>query len=271
LYDHGYGLVGTFLQVDEAKADVTPEPDFTLYDGELLLFAEVKSGYNINQSDLDQMSEYNELDLEDIENFLDNVDLTEHSKSSVEAFEHCIVYFDDFIEKCREDWDNCADALEDMESRTAVLTQERDEKLTLEGGDINDGTLSQLLESGISLPPATDKTIYLTENIEPESLSYSICNDIVLNNLQTGEFVLTPSNVRSFYGREMSIGKVRQCLEFLTEIDACRRVPDSDNEYRFTANNVSRIVEIEEKLRKKSVNEYLNDIDEVQTGIDEFM
>lgn len=270
LRNHGFGLVGVFMRISEAKADVYPEPDFTLYDGETLLFVEIKSGNNINESDIRQMSEYSRLDLEDVENFLDNTQLSTYSSDTVESFEHCIIYFEDFIENCRDKWKNCKKQLEKLESETVVLTQQRGEALEISGGSFDDPDLNSIFGAGIDLPPATDKTIYLTENIEHEALSYSICNDLAINNLQDGEFTVTPTKIRSFYGREMSIVKVTKCLDFLNEIGACRMVPDEENKYRFDRADINEIVGVGDYLQEKSVEEYLDERDDEQSGLDDF-
>lgn len=53
--DFGYRLVGQFVQIDDHRNDLHPSPDFTLYDGESVLLVELKSGENINPSDINQM------------------------------------------------------------------------------------------------------------------------------------------------------------------------------------------------------------------------
>lgn len=271
LHNFGYKIVGDFLHLHDGRNEVVVEPDVLLYNGQNVLFVEIKSGENINSSDIEQMQKYTELGREAVENFLKDTQITQQGLQPREfdTIDHCIVFYKDFIRKCRTKWDSCRERLEELKEVSPVLTQKRGSKLTLNGGSVNDPDLESILNRGVDIPKATDTVIYLPENVEPESLSYSIANDIVINNLQNDKYTLTASDVRNFYGRrEIPLSKVNQSFQFLKKIGACRA--QSDGSYLFHRRNISEIMAVEEKLRRKPVKEYLDDGDEAQAGLGDF-
>lgn len=268
--DHGFKLVGNFLKVPDHRNEVVVDPDFTLYDGEVVLFVEIKSGQNINDRHIEQMNDYNKLGREAVEEFLKDTEITDLDLQPREfsTFDHCIVYYENFIQKCRDEWEGCREKLEELQEVAPVVTQKRGSRLKHDCGSFNSSSLESLLREDIELPKATDKVIYLTENVEHECLSYSICHDIVLNNLKDDFYEISPSDVRNFYGRNIPLGKINRCFEFLEHIGVCTSI--SSGGFRFSDGNIRSIFNIESKLREKSVEDHLDDVDDEQSGLDEF-
>lgn len=206
-----------------------------------------------------------------MEDFLHDTEITEEDiePSTVETFDHCIVFYENFVNKCRNKWQSCRDALNDLEKVTPIMTMGRDSQLRLDAGNFESDDLNRILNNGISLPKIPEKTIYLPENVELEALSFSICNDIVMNNLKGGRHELTPSDVRNFYGRrEIPLRKVKQALTFLNHVGACREQPDGS--YEFSVHDIKQIAAVENKLRQQPVDEYLDNTDDNQAGLGDF-
>lgn len=270
LHEHGYKLVGNFLRVPDHRNEVVVDPDCTLYDGDVVLFIEIKSGENINEGHISQMDEYNTLGREAVEEFLKDTKITSQGlqPQGFDTFDHCIVYYEDFIQKCKEEWQGCREMLEELKDVSPIVTQMRGSTLKHDCGSFNSDTLESLLGEGIELPQATDKQIYLTENVEHECLSYSICHDIVLNNLKGRHYEISPSDVRNFYGRNIPLGKIKRCFQFLEHIEAC--TSSSNGGYRFSESNISNIIDIGSKLKEKSVEEHLEEVDDDQSDLTDF-
>lgn len=270
LAEHGYNLVGSFMQIPGSSDDPTPGPDFTLFHEGTILFVEIKAGENINVGHIKQMKEYNRLGLESVENFAMQTELADqYSRDDIEAFEHCIIYNEEFIEECKSEYPNCRERLDELSEYSPVLTQDRGSSLLIDQGSFKSNEYDQRFSEGVPLPQATDKVIYLPENIELEALSYSISHDIVLNNLNGGSFEITPSEVQSFHGRrDIRLDKIKLSLEFLENMGACRE--QSDGSYLFHQNNLTEIFDVEELLREKPVTDYLGEIDEDQSGLGDF-
>lgn len=268
LSDHGIRLVDPFLELEDSHNDVTVDPDFTLYNKETLLLIEIKSGENISQSHITQMDRYSQVSLEAAENFLADTDVSD--VSSLERVEFSIVYREDFIEQCRNEWENCAEMLVQVEDKCPVLTQKKGSRLQLNSSTSFDDTqLNEVLTDGVDLPKVPRRDILLSENAEKESLAVSICQDIALNNL-VGRFAVTPIEIRNFYGQRpnLDLDRIRRTLNYLHHIGACSV---EDGEYVFTEHHEDEIIGIESNVREKRVEEALSDIEEEQAGLADFM
>ena len=264
----GYRYVGRFLTVPDNRRDVEARPDFVLYNGETMLLVEVKSGSNINERDINQMERCAAISIEAGQQFLrDSGDLEDLEPSDLRQIQPCIVYYADFIEECKQ-LESCVDSLDSLKENALVLTQEKGDKLTLEGGDVHDKMLADELNSGFQLPEAPEKKIYLTEEVEVESLAFSICHHIVLNNLGRGRFELSPSGVREYYrNRTVPMERVENALRFLSEVGACRETEDGS--YEFTTAHSSEIVSIHERLAEAPIHEWLEE-DDNQASLADF-
>ncbi|MFC7248234.1 hypothetical protein ACFQO7_37740, partial [Catellatospora aurea] len=184
LYDLGYRLVGSFVEITDSRQDITAEPDFVLYNDDTLLLVEIKSGSNINSRDINQMERTASISIESAVEWLRDADMTAsgYNPNSLTNIEPAIVYYKDFIEDCRSST-GCANALSEIAEHASVLSQEKGGSLVLEEGEIADANLRTRLESGIPIPVTVDKNVYLTENVGREILAFSIVHDTVLNSI----------------------------------------------------------------------------------------
>lgn len=142
-------------------------------------------------------------------------------------------------------------------------------ELRLERGDIKDGSLEATLHDGIGLPQIPDKNVYLTEGLEKECLAFSICHDCIQNNMGKGRIRITAGDVTEFYAnREIPLQRVSRVLSFLDEVGACRR--REEDVYEFTTAHMSNIMEVEEKLREKNVDDWLGEETPDQRSLNDF-
>jgi len=96
---------------------------------------------------------------------------------NVDQIETCIVYEgidEEYLEKCRNEWDNCREKLEKLEEQTAILTQGRGESLRLLTGEFDSTRLQSRFESGIDLPTNPKTEFIVTESWEKECLAVAI-------------------------------------------------------------------------------------------------
>lgn len=270
-HDLGYRLVGRFLHVPDSRNDVEPSPDFLLYNGESLLLVEIKSGENIANRDIEQMKESNALSIEAAQDYLNDTEIRSRGldPDKLRHVQTCIVYYEDFIEEECKPFDGCVESLNELAGEAAVLTQDKASELRLESGEVADQSLKAALRDGIALPRIPDKNVYLTEGVEKECLAFSICHDCVMNNMGKGRIRITAADVAEFYAnREIPPRRVSRVLSFLHEVGACRR--RDDGEYEFTTAHMSNIMEIEEKLRERNVDEWLGEEAPGQSSLGDF-
>jgi len=271
LLDLGYRLVGRFLTVPDLRNDVKAKPDFVLYDGTTLLLVEVKSGNNISNRTIEQMERCNNLSIEAAQDFLKESSFNSPNRDpdDLRNIQSCIVYYDDNIEECRKH-ESCVEALNELEKHAAILTQQKGDTLQLDSGPVVDKELENTLSSGLQLPEAPDKNIYLTEGVELECLAFSVCHDCVVNNMAHGRLSLSPSGVRERYqNRSIPMDRVRTVFRFLDEIGACRKT--DNGEYEFTHAHMGTIVSVQDYLADKPVDEWIDDTSDSQVGLDDFI
>jgi len=271
LRDLDFRYVGRFLSIPDHRKGLEVEPDFVLYNGSTLLLVEVKSGSNIDDRTIQQMQDCDELSIEAAQEYLKDVEWTEPEldPNDLDTIQPCVVYYEEFVEECK-DHQPCVEALNEVKEYAAVLTQQKGERLQLEGGRVGDEEFGDVVSDGFPLPEAPDKNVYLTEGVEPECLAFSVCLDCVVNNMGQGRLTLSPSGVRNRYqNRELPMDRVRTVLRFLDEVGACRKT--DDGEYEFTQAHLSTIVSIQEKLAEKPVSEWLDEDSDDQAGLDDFM
>lgn len=271
LRDIGFRLVGRFLRVPGSYADVDATPDFVLYDGETLLLIEVKSGENISERDIEQMQDAASIDVESAQKYLRETEMAAkgYDPDGLRTVQPCIVYYEDFIEECYQS-SGCQESLSELSEYAAVLSQDKGLKLQLVEGDVGPGGLSSRLEAGIELPRLPDKNIYLTEGVEKECLAVSICLDLVQNNLGKGRITITETDVTERYqNRDIPLQRVSEVLEFLDEFGACRKT--EDREYEFTTGHMRNITTVEQALRDRRVDDWLEEGDgQDQTRLTDF-
>lgn len=258
LYDLNYRLAGMFVEIPDPRNDIEVEPDFALFNGSTLFFAEIKSGRNINQRDIRQMEATKKLSIEAAIEWLRDAEpqQTGYDPNGLNNIESAIVYYRDFLDECRNS-SGCSDALGNLSEHCTVLSQKKGGKLQVMEDRLNDSELKALLAEGISVPTLVDKTIYLTENVNRETLAYSIVHDAVLNSIgKDKEISISPDDIIDrFRHRQVSRGKLNDALAFLRQIGACVKVSD---EYVFRNSNMSNIMSVGDYLNETTVREFLS-------------
>lgn len=269
LCDIDFVEIGKFVTLTDSRNNVESDPDFVLYNGGTLLLVEVKSGVNVEERHLDQVSKFNEISIEAAEDFLKEAEAKEKGfeELNVEKIEGCIVYPPSCIEQCRESAE-CKDLLENISDEAAVLTQDNNSSLELEKGVFETEELSNLLTEGIKTPINPKKEVLLTENMEAECLAISICIDQVASRLDKEEVKMTPGNISNLYPqRKTDIEDIRAALDFLRKIGACVK---PNTEYIFRKEFLSEIMGVTEILEDNDVQEYFEEELKGQKGLDQF-
>lgn len=133
--ERGYRLTNFFPTIDNRHTSGAIEPDFSLYDGETLILAEVKQGDNIEQRDIEQAEKLDSVTIDAAEEYMDKVDVDRFGlPGDVYAVEPLIFYDDvdsTYIERCRNEWENCREKLVELEKYCPILGREGDRRLQL--------------------------------------------------------------------------------------------------------------------------------------------
>jgi hypothetical protein len=254
-----------FGEVADPFTDATVRPDFVLYNGTICLLVEIKSGNNIETRHIEQMARCRELSIDGVESELDDADVAGKTPydGSLAEIESCIVYQDmdeDWIENCRNDWDDCGDALEDLEAETAILTQDYGERLRLIAGEFSTPELQELFTGGIQLPENPKEEFVLTEGMEKEILAVAICGIWGERIVDHEEPIETSvAQIRDHFApvHNLPPQRVSRTLNYLDAIDACSHVEDLT--YAFSRNNINQILGIKQTVRENPVEEVLSE------------
>jgi hypothetical protein len=263
LAEEGWFLPLMFGEIDDSYNDVTISPDFVLYDGDICFLIELKSGNNIEQRDVAQMSRCNDLSIDGVEEELRAADVQEKTPydGTVRIIDSCIIYQDideDWLENCRNNWENCREQLEDLEEETAILTQDYGGQLHRLTGEFSSGRLQRLFDEGIELPLNPKEEIMLTEGMEKEILAIAICGIWGEQAIDHEEPVQTNVNeIRDYFAPRFNIPprRVNRTLYYLNISDACNHIEDLT--YEFTRDHLSQILQIKETIRSTRVEDIL--------------
>lgn len=268
LTDFGWRVPIKFGEIDDPYANVVANPDFVLYDGDTCLLVEVKSGNNIRDRDIAQMERCNQLTIDGVEEELDaaDVQLKTPYAGEVQTIDRCIVYHDideEWVDQCRNEWENCREQLEQLEQETAVLTQDFGGKLRRVAGQFETGRLQRRFDEGIELPQNPKEEFVLTEQMEKEILAIAICG--IWGEQAVGYEAPVEVNVnqiRDYFAPTFNVPprRVNRVLYFLTEIGACDHVDGLS--YEFSRDHLSEVLSIVQTVREERVEEILNDVDE---------
>lgn len=268
LAEQGWFLPLMFGEINDSYNGVTVNPDFVLYDGDICLIVELKSGNNIEQRDIEQMERCDDLSIDGIEEELRAADVQEKTpyNGTVRTIDSCIIYQDideEWIEHCRNEWDNCREKLEELEEKTAVLTQDYGGELHRLTGTFESGRLQRQFDEGIELPLNPKEEIVLTEGMENEILAVAICDIWGEQAIDHEEPVQTNVNeVRDHFAPHFNIPprRVNRTLFYLHTIDACDHLDDLT--YEFSHTHLSEILQIKETVRNERVEVSLEAGDE---------
>lgn len=261
-HERGYILVNIFPVIKDPRNEVEAQPDFLLYDGHSLLLVEVKSGNNIEERHISQITEFSKLSIERAENYLKETEPIRKSTydGSVANIEPVIAYQgldQEYIQNCRNDWPDCQKKLEALEEAGPVLIQSRGGRLELVAGSFTSEEIQDWLNKGIELPANPKKEILLTEGMEAEALAVAICG-IWGQQAAKEDVQVSITDIRShFDNRPIEPGRVRKVVHFLNEVNACEIVEKGTMKARFTQEHMDQILNIERKVAEKSVDAWL--------------
>ncbi len=268
LADLGWRMPIKFREINDPYSGVVSEPDFILYDGDICLLVEIKSGNNIEERHISQMQRCNELTIEGVEEELRDADVREKTPydGSVRTIDRCIVYHDideDWINQCRNEWKNCQERLEALEREAAVLTQDFGGRLRRVAGEFKSGRLQNRFDEGIELPENPKEEFVLTEQMEKEILAIAICG--IWGERSIGHENPVQANVnqiRDHFAPTFNIPpkRVNRVLYYLQEIGACTHIEDLT--YEFSRDHITEVLQITQTVREKRVEEVLEDVDE---------
>lgn len=268
LTDHGWRVPIKFGEINDPYADVVARPDFVLYDGDICLLAEIKSGDNLRSRDIAQMERCNQLTIDGVEEELEAADVRDKTPydGEVQTIDRCIVYHDIdemWVTQCREDWENCQEQLERLEEEAAILTQDFGGTLRRVAGDFESGRLQHRFDDAIELPENPKEEFVLTEQMEKEILAIAICG--IWGEQAVGyqsPVEVNVNQIRDYFAPTFNVPptRVNRVLYYLTEIRACDHVDDLN--YEFSRDHISEVLNITQSVRDKRVEEVLRDVDE---------
>lgn len=255
-----------FGKISDPFADVTVYPDFVLYDGDICLLVELKSGNNITSRDIRQMSRCNELTIDGVERELRDADVRAKTpyNGEVSTIDSCIIYQDmseEWLDDCLNEWESCRQSLEQLEQETAVLTQDFGGTLRRLTGEFESNRLQRLFTEGIQLPLNPKEEFMLTEAMEMEVLVVAICDIWGEQALSHDMPIQTNVNeVRNFFSPPFNVPpeKVNRALFYLTKIGACRHV--NNLTYEFSKDHVSEILSIKRTVFEERVEYTLAEV-----------
>lgn len=268
LADHGWRVPIAFGEINDPYAGVVARPDFVLYDGDTCLLVEIKSGDNIRDRDIDQMERCNQLTIDGVEEELEAAEVENKTpyNGEVQTIDRCIVYHDideEWVEQCRNEWDNCQEQLERLEQEAAILTQDFGGSLRRVAGEFNSGRLQHRFDDGVELPENPKEEFELTEQMEKEILAVAICGIWGEQAVGYDDSVeVNVNQIRDHFSPTFNVPptRVNRVLYYLTEIDACDHVEDL--RYEFSRDHISEVLSIIPTVRDQRVEEVLADVDE---------
>ncbi len=268
LTDHGWRVPIKFGEIDDPYAGVVARPDFVLYDGDTCLLVEVKSGDNIRDRDIGQMERCDQLSIDGVEKELEAAEVQDKTPydGEVQTIDHCIVYHDideEWVEQCRNEWENCQEQLERLEQEAAVLTQDFGGTLRRVAGEFESGRLQHRFEDGVELPENPKEEFVLTEQMEKEILAVAICGIWGEQAVGYDDAVeVNVNQIRDYFAPTFNVPpkRVNRVLYYLTEIDACDHVEDLT--YEFSRDHISEVLSIIGTVRDQRVEVVLDDVGE---------
>lgn len=282
LADRGWFVPAMFAQFKDSRNDLEISPDFVLYDGDICLLVEIKSGNNFEERHIRQMSRCRSFSIDAIENELENAQVDEKTPydGSVRTVDSCIIYQDideEYIRNCRNEWEDCREALERLENETAILTQDFGGMLRHLTGSFESNRLDRLFDEGVKLPQNPKNEIMVTENMEKEILAVAICDiwgETAVNH--EDPVCVNVTEIRDYFAPRFNIpsDRANRVLYYLNKVGACDHVDGL--KYEFQYGHLSEILTIEQTVREHPVDDFLTDDeddipDESQATFDEVL
>lgn len=268
LSERGWFVPAMFAEFRDSRNDLEISPDFVLYDGDICLLVEIKSGNNIEERHIQQMGRCRSFSIDAIESELENAQVDEKTPydGSVRTVDSCIIYQDmdeEYVQNCRSEWEDCREALENLENETALLTQDFGGQLRRLAGSFESNRLDRLFDEGINLPQNPKQEVMITENMEKEILAVAICDiwgETAVNHEDPVSVNVT--EIRDYFAPRFNIpsDRVNRVLYYLKKIDACDHVDGLEYEFRY--GHLPEVLTIEQTVRDHPVDDYLTDEDE---------
>lgn len=264
--ERGYRLTNFFPTIDNRHTDGAIEPDFSLYDGETLIIAEVKQGNNIDPRDVEQTERLNSVSIDAAEEYMDQVDVGRFGLSGDVYSVEPLIYYDDldsaYVERCRNEWENCREQLTQMEANCPVLGREGGRRLELMGGEFDSQELTEWLTYGIEMSETPRVTVSMTDGLEIESVAVSICN--IWGQRAVSEPVkVDVTQLRSHFNyRSLEPGRVQNAFNLIDDLSAGDHV--EKRKLEFTPKHMQKILNIETLVSERAGN------GSEEGGLDEF-
>ncbi|MUV60010.1 hypothetical protein [Halobacterium sp. CBA1126] len=263
--DEGYRLTNFFPTINNSFTETAVEPDFSLYDGETLILAEVKQGNNIEPRDVEQAKRLDSVSIDAAEEYIDKIDVDGRFGLSGNVFStEPLVYYDDldsdYVDDCRNKWEDCREQLEELEEYCPVLGREGEQTLQLLAGEFGSDHLQEWLTAGIEMAETPRVTVTMTDGLEIESIAVTICRfwgDRAVSEPVT----VGVSELRTHFNyRDLEPGRVKSAFDLLDELGACDRV--EKREIEFTPGHMPEILNIESLITDRSGDEDQESLDD---------
>lgn len=261
LADHGYRITGEFTIAENRKKDAHCQPPFTLYNNQNLVFVDIIGPGTITEDEIERLSQYNNLDRESVEGYLDrcNLSVSGYSKYELENFDSCFVMSRQQYESHLSGSPKLQRKLDRLETEGSILTVSPGGALKKQTGGIHGSKIDKVLGKGISVPERTGKYVHLPLEVRQESLAVAICEEIVAgSDLSQSGISLQESDIGNYFGRDIEYDIAHRVLEYLRKINACR-VKRGENAYTFTKYNLDVILSIRKRLKSDPINTVLSD------------
>lgn len=260
----GYQLTNLFPTIDNRFTNGPIEPDFSLYDGSTLILAEVKQGNNIEPRDADQVERLASVSIDAAEEYLKNVAVEDRFGFGGDVFSvEPLIYYDGltgtYVERCRNEWENCRKQLEAVESNCPVLGREGNRKLKLLAGGFDSDNLTDWMEYGIEMAETPRVTVSMTDSLEIESIAVTLCRVWGERAVAAPVSVGVTEMRNHFNYRELEPQRVQSAFKLLEELGACNR--KGKREIEFTPEHMPEILGIGELINSGSGGQQ-GDLDE---------
>lgn len=275
LVDLNFRVVGDFMYIPDNRNDVNIEPPYTLFEGNTVLFFDFITPGDITEDDVTRITKYNEIGLEAIENHLKRTPISEDDldPNDLRWSEHCTILRNEQYITHQSGSADQRRKLRRLKDVSSIVTVCPGGLFSLEERDLRHNSLNSSLNEGIEVPRSPPNVVYLTRDVEPESLAVGICEEIVLgSDLSDGGVALDFEDVKSHFGRDLSYDQISNVFEYLRDIGACRKRRD-DGKFSFTKYDLPQIMGVRNRLQHESVEEHLDqdESDDSVTGLSDFI
>lgn len=274
IVDLNFRIVGDFMYIPDNRNNVNIEPPYTLFEGNTVIFFDFITPGEITDEDLTRISRYNEIGLEAVENHLKRTPISEDhlDPNDIEWFDHCTVLRNEqYIEHQSGSGDQRR-RLRRLKDVSSIVTVRPGGLFSLEDRNLRHDSLNESLDDGIAVPESPPNVVYLSKDVEHESLVVGVCEEIVLgSDLSDGGVALDFEDVKSHFGRDLSYDQLSDAFEYLRDIGACRKRRD-DGKFKFTKYDLPQIMGVRDRLENESVEDHLyQDEDDTVTGLSDFI